>query len=56
MADVIVHVAVPVHPGDVPHVHRGPGNTLARETVSDLTGIRDMVDIPLDISGYFFYL
>ena len=34
--DVSVHVPVLVHPGDVPSVHRGPGNALARQTVADL--------------------
>ena len=34
--DVSVHVPVLVHPGDVPGVHRGPGNALTRQTVADL--------------------
>ena len=36
MPDVGVHVAVPVHPGDVPGVDCGPGNPLASQTVPDL--------------------
>ena len=36
MPDVGVHVAEPVHPGDVPGVDRGPGDALTRQTVADL--------------------
>ena len=36
MIDVGLHPGVTVHPGDVAHMHRGPGNSLACLAIPDL--------------------